>query len=148
MFGSPILSRCLLQGMRREGCRRAARLQFDPPATSRCDGLSLMSWSRRFDEPIELPDGRKLRTLKEVIAWLAKEIPKSEHGMKQVQVAADMVTKAAENNGPLIFARMGTMQAINRHRVREFDTSRKPHHLGETKAQEGPMKATRDSKTS
>jgi hypothetical protein len=36
-------------------------------------------WSRRFDEPIELPDGRKLRTLKEAIAWLAKEIPKSEH---------------------------------------------------------------------
>ena len=22
-----------------------------------------MSWSRRFDEPIELPDGRKLKTL-------------------------------------------------------------------------------------
>jgi hypothetical protein len=36
-------------------------------------------WSRRFGEPIELPDGRKLRTLKEAIAWLAKEIPKSEH---------------------------------------------------------------------
>jgi len=41
----------------------------------------LMSWSRRFDELIELPDGRKLRTLKEAIAWLAKEIPKSEHTM-------------------------------------------------------------------
>jgi hypothetical protein len=35
-----------------------------------------MSWSRQFDEPIELPDGRKLRTLKEAIAWLAKEILK------------------------------------------------------------------------
>jgi hypothetical protein len=56
-----------------------------------------MAWSRRFDEPIELPDGRKLRTLKEAIAWLAREIPKSEHGMKQVQVAAQMVTEAAEN---------------------------------------------------
>jgi hypothetical protein len=33
-----------------------------------------VSWSRRFDEPIVLPDGRKLRT---PIAWLAKEIPKS-----------------------------------------------------------------------
>jgi hypothetical protein len=30
-------------------------------------------WSRRVDEPVELPDGRKLRTLADAIAWLAKE---------------------------------------------------------------------------
>ena len=40
-----------------------------------------MSWSRRFEEAIELPDGRKLKTLAEAMAWLAKEIPKSEHKM-------------------------------------------------------------------
>jgi hypothetical protein len=28
----------------------------------------------------------------------------------------------------MIFARIGVMQAINRYRVREFDTSRKPRH--------------------
>jgi hypothetical protein len=28
----------------------------------------------------------------------------------------------------MIFARFGMMQAINRHRVKEFDTSRKPRH--------------------
>jgi hypothetical protein len=64
-----------------------------------------MSWSNRFDEPIELPDGRKLRTLKEAIAWLAKEIPKKEHALPKVQTAARMVTEAAENNGPMVFAR-------------------------------------------
>jgi hypothetical protein len=53
--------------------------------------------------------------------------------MKQVQTAARMVTEAAENNGPMIFARTGVMQAINRHRAREFDTSRKPHHWGKRK---------------
>jgi hypothetical protein len=89
-----------------------------------------MSWSRRFDEPIILPNGKKLLTLKDAIAWLAKEIPKSEHGMKQVQAAARCVTQAAENNGLMIFAEMGMMQAINRHRVKEFDPSRKPHHWG------------------
>ena len=56
-------------------------------------------WSRKFDEPIILPNGKKLRTLKEAIAWLAKGVPKSEHGMKQVQAAAHCVTQAAENNG-------------------------------------------------
>jgi hypothetical protein len=93
----------------------------------------MAGWSRKFDEPIELPDGRKLRTLKDAIAWLAKEMPKSEHTMPKVQAAARMVTEAAENKGPMIFARMGTLQAINRHQVREFDTSRNPHCLGKRK---------------
>jgi hypothetical protein len=88
----------------------------------------LTSWSRRFDEPIELPDGRKLRTLKEAIAWLAKEVPPAEHGMPKVQAAARMVTDAAENNGPMIFARIGMMQAISRHRPKAFGPPRKTTH--------------------
>jgi hypothetical protein len=57
------------------------------------------NWKRRFDEPIKLPNGRKLVTLKDAIAWLAKEVPKSEHGMKQVQGAAHCVTEAARIAG-------------------------------------------------
>jgi hypothetical protein len=59
-------------------------------------------WSRRFEEPIELPDGRKLKPLAEAMAWLAKEIPKSEHKMEKVQTAAHLVTRAAEHAGPMI----------------------------------------------
>jgi hypothetical protein len=90
-------------------------------------------WQRTFDEAIELPDGGTLRTLADAIAWLAKEIPKAEHGMRQVQAAAHCVTQAAENNGPMIFARIGMMQAINRHRPKEFGTSRKTTHWGKRK---------------
>jgi hypothetical protein len=64
-------------------------------------------WARTFDEPIALPDGGKLVTLKDAIAWLAKEVPGSEQGMKQVQAAAHCVTEAAENGGPMLFAWMG-----------------------------------------
>jgi hypothetical protein len=53
----------------------------------------------------------------EAIAWLAKEIPKSEHCVKQVQAGARRITDAAENGGPMIFAKIGMMRAINRHRV-------------------------------
>jgi hypothetical protein len=81
-----------------------------------------MSWLRRFDEPIVLSNGKELLTLKDAIVWLAKE---SEHGLKQVQAAAHCVTEAAENNGPMIFARIGMMQAINRHRVKEFPSRAK-----------------------
>jgi hypothetical protein len=35
-------------------------------------------WKRRFDEPIKLPGGERLFTVKDAIAWLAKEIPQSE----------------------------------------------------------------------
>lgn len=54
-----------------------------------------MSWSRRFEEPTLLPDGRKLRTLAETMARLAKEVPKSERKMEKVQTAAYCVTRAA-----------------------------------------------------
>ena len=90
-------------------------------------------WSRRFDEPIILPNGKKLLTLKDAIAWIAKEVPQSEHGMKEVQAAAHCVTEAAEKNGPMIFARIGMMKAVNRHRAKEFSASGKTTHWGRRK---------------
>jgi hypothetical protein len=90
-------------------------------------------WGREFDESIKLPGGGRLVTLKDAIAWLAKEVPKSEHGMKQVQAAAHCVTDAAENGGPMQFARIGMMQAINRHRPEEFDPKQKSPHWGKRK---------------
>ena len=68
-------------------------------------------WGREFDESIKLPGGGRLVTLKDAIAWLAKEVPKSEHGMKQVQAAAHCVTDAAENDGPTIFACINDVSA-------------------------------------
>ena len=84
-----------------------------------------MSWSKRFDEPIELPDGKKLRTLKDAIAWLAREVAPAEHEMKQVQTAARCVTEAAENNGLMMFARIGMVQAIKRHHQHRTQPRRK-----------------------
>jgi hypothetical protein len=95
--------------------------------------MANQGWRRRFDEPIKLPDGRELVTLKHAIAWLAKEIPQSEHTMKEVQTAAHCVTEAAENGGPMKFARIGMMQVINRHKPVEFDPKRKSPHWGRRK---------------
>ena len=86
-------------------------------------------WSRRFDEPIQLPDGRKLQTLAEAIAWLAKEVPKSEHKMEKVQTAATCVARAAEHGGPMICDQVG----IHRHRERVFKPDRKDPHWGRRK---------------
>jgi hypothetical protein len=73
-----------------------------------------MSWSLRFSEPFALADGKKLATLRDAVAYLGKIIPKSEHDMKEVQAAAHCLMQA-EHGGPVAFARIGVMQAINRH---------------------------------
>lgn len=89
-----------------------------------------MSWSQRFDEPIVLPDGGKLRTLREAVAYLGKAIPESEHDMPSVTTAAELLTLAAEHGGPIEFARIAALQALSRHHVREFNSDRKATHWG------------------
>ena len=91
-----------------------------------------MSWSLRFAEPIVLDDGTKLATLRDAIGHLAQIIPKAERDMSEVLTASDLLTQAAEHDGPVEFARIATLQAINRHVERVF-TSRKDHHWGRRK---------------
>jgi hypothetical protein len=46
-----------------------------------------MSWGLRFDEPIVLPDGKKLSTLREAIAYLSKVVPASDHDFRPRPIA-------------------------------------------------------------
>jgi hypothetical protein len=92
-----------------------------------------VSWNLRFAEPIVLPDGSKLTTLREAITHLAKIIPESEHDMPEILTASDLLTQAAEHDGPVEFARIATPQAINRHVEGVFDPSRKEPHWGRRK---------------
>jgi hypothetical protein len=92
-----------------------------------------VSWSLRFAEPIVLEDGSKLATLRDAIRHLAKMIPEAERDMAEVLTASDLLTQAAEHDGPVEFARIATLQAIKRHVERVFDTSRKDHHWGRRK---------------
>jgi hypothetical protein len=92
-----------------------------------------VSWSLRFAEPIVLPDGRKLATLREAITQLAKIIPEAERDMLEVLTASDLLTQAAEHDGPVEFARIATLQAINRHVERVIDPTRKDKHWGRPK---------------
>jgi hypothetical protein len=44
------------------------------------------------------------------------------------QAATEALLMAAEDRGPLMHARIGMLRALNRHVVREFDSSRKDMH--------------------
>jgi hypothetical protein len=96
--------------------------------------VMLNGWLRKFDEPIETPDGKQLRTLREAVAYLAKTVPKSECDMPAVTTAAEMLTYAAERGICWMFlARMAVMKAIHRHDVRQFNPDAKEHQWGKRK---------------
>jgi hypothetical protein len=67
------------------------------------------------------------------IAHLGTAIPKSDHNMPAVLTAAELLTNAAEHGGPVEFARIATLQAINRHAERQFNPDRKDTQWGRRK---------------
>jgi hypothetical protein len=74
-----------------------------------------VSWDSRLPEPIELPCGVRLASLREPIVHLVNTVPSSERGVPVILTAAEMITNAAERGGPIEFARIATLRALNRH---------------------------------
>ena len=91
-----------------------------------------MPWSRAFEDPIELPDGRKMLTPKDAAGYIMK-LPKAEQDLPEWQAATEALMMAAEDRGPLMHARIGVLRALNRQVEREFDSSRKDMHWGKRK---------------
>ena len=83
-----------------------------------------MSWSRKFDEPIAPPDGRRLVTLRDATTYIT-ELPKKEAALPEWQAAIEALMLVFEQYGPTMFARIGVMRALNRHVQRVFNPSRK-----------------------
>ena len=84
-----------------------------------------------------LPDGIELASLRESIAHLVKTIPAAERRLPAVLTAAEMLTAAAEDGGPVEFARIATLQALNRHAVRVFNSDRTAMHWSRRKLKRG-----------
>ena len=91
-----------------------------------------MSWDQEFFDPIELPNGRKLVTLRDAAQYIMK-LPKAEHDADEWQVAMQALLLVVEHDGPTMFARIGVMRALNRHVERVFDPLRKDKHWGRRK---------------
>jgi hypothetical protein len=89
-------------------------------------------WSKQFDDPIPLPNGKRLATLRAAALYITK-LPKAEHDTPEWQAAMEALLLVAEHNGPTMLARIGVMQALNRHVERVFNPNRKDHHWGKRK---------------
>jgi hypothetical protein len=73
-----------------------------------------VSWEHPFDQPVPLPSGAPARTLRDAANYI-KKLPKSELDRREWRLAVQMLIDAAENRGPMLFARMGILRAIERH---------------------------------
>jgi hypothetical protein len=113
--------------------RRECRKALKPNLTRRVGVISSRGWKRQFEEPIPLPKGRQLVTLKDAARYIQK-LPKAEQQIEEWQTAVEVLILVAESNGgPTMLARIGVMQALNRHIERAFDPSRKEKHWGRRK---------------
>ena len=88
-----------------------------------------IGWQRRFDDPIPLPRGRQLVTPEYAGTYFTK-LPKAEHEAPEWQAAMEALILMATHGGPTMFARIGVMQALNRHVERVFDPSRAKTGIG------------------
>jgi hypothetical protein len=89
-------------------------------------------WSRKFEEPIMVPKGKPLITLRDAANYITK-LPRAEHEAEEWQAAMQALLLVAEQNGPTMFARIGVMRALNRHVERVFNSERKETHWGKRK---------------
>jgi hypothetical protein len=89
-------------------------------------------WSREFDDPIDLPDGRTLVTLEDAGNYITK-LPKAEHSAPEWQHAMEALILVATRGGPTMLARIGVMRALNRNEQRVFNPDRKGAHWGKRK---------------
>jgi hypothetical protein len=71
-----------------------------------------VSWSRRFDEPIPPPNGKKLRTLKDAIARLATEVPKAEQARALADCHRDAAVRPLKGHGVVMFADLAMRRAL------------------------------------
>ncbi|MFL6838945.1 MAG: hypothetical protein ACJ8FZ_16840, partial [Bradyrhizobium sp.] len=70
-----------------------------------------MSWNRYFHQPLPLPSGSPARTLRDAANYI-KTLPTSQRVRKEWRLAIHMLIDAADDRGPMLFARIGILRAL------------------------------------
>jgi hypothetical protein len=69
-----------------------------------------MTWSRRFDDPIEV-GSRRLTSLRDAATYVTA-LPAKTAKQDHWQTAVEMLLKAAERGWPILFAEIGMRRAL------------------------------------
>jgi hypothetical protein len=106
----------------------AVRNESDRPDLN--PGLSrscVVSWERPFDQPVPLPGKRPARTLRDAGNYIRK-LPESERDTPEWRLAVQMLIDAAEDRGPVLFAKFGMERALNRKAKDAINSAPKRRH--------------------
>ena len=93
--------------------------------------MAATGWKRPFDDPIPLPDGGQLVTLKDAADYIMK-LPKAEQNLEEWQTAIARLIGASEGRDFMMHARIGVLRALNRN-IEQTSTDRKEMHWGRRK---------------
>jgi hypothetical protein len=86
-----------------------------------------VSWDRPFDRPVPLPGRRPAKTLRDAGNYI-RDLPESERDKPEWRLAIQMLIDAAEDRGPMLFAKMGLERAHNALHTRS-NRSARPHKM-------------------
>ena len=70
-----------------------------------------MFWDRPFDQPVPLPGGGSARTVRDAANYI-RTLSELQRDRKEWRLAIQMLIDAAEDRGPILFARMGIVRAL------------------------------------
>jgi hypothetical protein len=96
-----------------------------------------MSWDRPFAQPVPLPKGPPAQTLRDAADYI-RNLPQSERDRQEWRLAIQMLIDAAEDRGPMLFARMGIVRALEA----SFETTLSPE---QPVPRRGKLKTDRDA---
>jgi hypothetical protein len=97
-----------------------------------------MSWDRPFAQPVPLPKGPPAQTLRDAAEYI-RNLPQTERDRQEWRLAVQMLIDAAEDRGPMLFARMGIVRAL------ETDSESGLHPKQQDARRQGKLKTDRDA---
>jgi hypothetical protein len=75
-----------------------------------------LSWDRPFNQPVLLPNGLSARTLREAADYV-RRLPTAVRYRNQWRLAIRTLIEAAEDQGPVLFARVAMIRAVEHAEV-------------------------------
>lgn len=88
-------------------------------------------WEKQFQDPVPLPEGGALRTLREAGEYIEK-LPKKTHDRPEWRTAIRILLATADGKDSIIHARIAMMKALYPGEL-TFDPTRKDPHWGKRK---------------
>jgi hypothetical protein len=86
----------------------------------------LRGWGREFDEPIALPEGGQLVTLRDAANYITG-LPREDAELPEWQAAIEALILVVDLGGPVMFARIG----VRRDLARLFDSEKPGNRPGD-----------------